>query len=153
MTNEEKRAELKDKVAAAQARNEERTFADYAREAGDQATSFVKEHPIATVIGGLALGALVASIVPGPGKRLRKKASKRSALLAGALADLAATYGSQFLDGAESAAKSGKRGLADLGDTLGDGASRARHEAGSLADAASRTAAKAVRDLRSRISH
>src|SRR5690349_6374852 len=97
-----KRTELKSKVDAAQQRNsgqsKEQSLGDKARDAGSSATSFVKEHPITTVVGGLALGVLVASIVPGPGRKLRKKATARSAALAGALADLALTYGTQMLE-------------------------------------------------------
>ena len=71
-----KRAAIKKKVAEGEQRNAERSLGDYARDARDEATSFVKAHPIATVAGGLALGVLVASMVPGPGKRLRHRASR-----------------------------------------------------------------------------
>ena len=87
MATNQKRAELKSKVDAAEKRNksrqEQRTLSDYAREALDDATSFVKKHPITTIAGGIALGVLVASIAPGPGRRLRKQATRRGAVLAG----------------------------------------------------------------------
>ncbi len=164
MTNEEKRAELQEKVAAAQARNEERSFTDYARDAGDQATAFVKEHPIATVLGGVALGVLVAAVVPGPGRRMRKKASARSAVLAGALADLAVKYGSELLAGAEDVARSGKDRLGDLGDSVADGSRGLRREtgyfAGAVADSAraltrdtGKKAGRTIRDLKNRVTH
>ena len=86
MATNDKRAELKSKVDAAQKRNQEReqqrTLGDYARDARDEATSFIKEHPITTIAGGIAVGVLVASVVPGPGRRLRKKATRRGAVLA-----------------------------------------------------------------------
>jgi ElaB/YqjD/DUF883 family membrane-anchored ribosome-binding protein len=168
MANNDKRAELKSKVDAAQKRNEERerqrTLGDYAREARDDATSFIKEHPITTIAGGIALGVLVASIVPGPGRRLRKQATRRGAVLAGALADLAVTYGSQALDGAGKAARSGQSRLGDIGealsDAISDGARSLRREAGDASDSAeslTRTAGKRasrkLRDLRSRMSN
>lgn len=138
-TSAKKRTELKQKIEAAEKRNADRSFGDYARGARDGATSFVKEHPIATVAGGLVLGAIVASFLPGKGRKLRKKASARSALMAGALADLAITYGTQFLSGAEKAAKAGQDRASDLGETLGDGVR-----------SAGKTASRTISDVRSR---
>lgn len=158
-----KRAELKNKVDAAQKRNkarEERSFSDYARDAGSGATSFVKEHPITTLAGAAALGILIASIVPGPGRRLRKQATKRGAVLASALADLAITYGSQAFEGAGNAARAGQDKLGDLGEALSDGARSLRRGAGNAADEAGsvtsevgRRAARTLRDLRSRMAN
>lgn len=154
-----KRSELKDKVEAAQRRNEHRSLGEYARDAGQSATSFVKEHPITTVVGGLALGVLIASLVPGPGRKLRKKATAKSALLAGALADLAVTYGTQALEGAEKAASASGRKLGDLGGAIGDGARTAGRGASAAAESAGDTARdigkaalQTLRDLRSRAS-
>ena len=159
----QKRTELKDKVDAAQKRNrarQEKSFGDYARDAGSGATSFVKEHPITTLAGAAALGILIASVVPGPGRRLRKQATKRGAVLAGVLADLAMTYGSQALEGAGKAARSGQDKLGDLGEVLGDSARSLRRSAGDAADDAgslSRDAGKRAlrtfRDLRSRMAN
>ena len=60
---DEKRTQLKKKVAAGQARNQDRgrtTIVDRAGEAAieakDRFTAFAKEHPVATVAGGVALG-------------------------------------------------------------------------------------------------
>lgn len=159
MAETKKRKELKSKVAAAEKRNSERSVTDYARDAAGEATLFVKQHPITTVVGGLALGVLVASFLPG-GRKVRKQASARSAVLATALADLAMTYGSQFLEGASNAAKAGQDKLGDLGDAIGTGAARASSSAGSAADSAGdnardigRAAVKTLRGLRSRITH
>ena len=160
-TKNKKRDELKGKVAAAQKRNEERSMGDYARDARDNATSFVKQHPITTVVGGLALGALIASFLPG-GRKVRKKASAKSAMLATAIADLALTYGSQFFDSASKVAREGQDRLGDIGDSIGDGArslsrsagtlaSNASDSAGSTAREAGRSATRTIRDLRSRI--
>lgn len=159
-SSDAKRSELKGKVAAAQKRNQNRTLGDYARDAGSTATSFVKEHPITTVVGGVALGVLVASILPGPGRRLRKKASAKSAMLAGALADLALTYGTQMLEGAEKAANASGRKLGDLGGAIGDGArsagrgaSFAAESAGDTAREFGKAAVRTLRDLRARVTH
>jgi ElaB/YqjD/DUF883 family membrane-anchored ribosome-binding protein len=167
MAATKKRAELKSKVDAAEKRNKQRqeakTFGDYARDARNDATSFVKEHPITTLVGGVALGVLVASFV-GPGRRLRKQATRRGAVLAGVLSDLALTYGSQALDGAGKATRTGKSRLGDLGETLSealaDGARSLRREAGEASDSAGsltrdagKRATRTLRDLRSRMSN
>ncbi len=144
MTAPDKRAELKSKIEAAEQRNADRSLSDYARDAADGATSFVKEHPITTLIGGLAIGAIVASILPGPGRRMRKKATARSAVMAGTLADLALTYGTKFLESAEESAKSGQERMGDLGETIADSAREASRSA-------SKKASKALGELRSRI--
>ena len=152
-----KRAALKGKITAAEKRNASRnpdhSLTDYARDARDGATSFVKEHPITTVVGGLALGVLVASLVPGRGRQLRKQATKRGAVVAGVLADLALTYGKDFLDGAGKVARTGQDRLGDLGSTLGDGARDATREAGSFTREAGERAVKTLRDLRSRMAN
>ncbi len=157
---DQKRNELKNKVSAAQQRNEQRSFGDYARGARDGATSFVKEHPITTVVGGVALGVLVASFVPGPGRRLRKQATARGAVLAGVLSELALTYGNQLLEGAGNAARAGQDRLGDLGETIGSGVRNIRGESREAAgDAASLTrevgerAVRTLRDLRARMAH
>jgi len=148
-----KRAALKGKIKAAEKRNADRSLTDYAREARDGATSFVKEHPITTVVGGVALGVLVASLVPGRGRQIRKQATKRGAAMAGVLADLALTYGTQMLDGAGKAARTGQDRLGDLGSTLGDSARDAQREAGSLTREVGERAVKTLRDLRSRMAN
>lgn len=168
MTATKKRAELKSKVDAAEKRNkarqEPKSFGDYARDARDDATSFVKAHPITTLVGGVALGVLVASFVPGPGRRLRKQATRRGAVLAGVLGDLALTYGSQALDGAGKATRNGKSRLGDLGETLSealaDGARNLRREAGDVSESAEsfsrdagKRATRTLRNLRSRMSN
>ena len=70
-----KRKTLKKKVEAGQARNKAKTettttIFDRAGEAAIDAknkfTAFAKEHPIATVAGGVALGVLIAGMFKGP---------------------------------------------------------------------------------------
>ena len=161
---EEKRKNLREKIEASERRNEERTAADYAIEARDRATAFVKEHPIVTLAGGVALGVLVASLVPGPGRRMRKKATAKGSALAAMLTELGIAYGTSLLDNIGDAARSGQDRLEDLGDSMGDTARSLRREAGHLigdagdsARALSREAGKkagrSIRDLRARMSH
>jgi hypothetical protein len=151
----DKRKELKKKIEAAEQRNADRSFGNYARSAADGATSFVREHPLTTIAGGLALGVLIAAIIPGPGRRLRKKATARSAVLAGTLADLALTYGAKFLANAEVAAKAGQERIGDLGEAIGDSArdlGRSASDSASRAiETASKTANRAIGGARSRL--
>jgi len=164
MTTDQKRKKLRGKIEAGERRNAERSLGDYAREARDGAASFVKQHPFATVAGGLALGAIVASLVPGPGKRLRKKATAKGSALAAMLTELGMAYGASMLDGLSDAARAGQDKLEDLGDSVGDSARSLRREAGHLAGSTSDSArslareagkktGRSIRDLRARMSH
>lgn len=164
MADKEKRDELKNRIEAGQQRHANRTVGDYARDARDSATAFVKEHPIATVAGGVAIGVVVASLVPGPGRRLRKKATKRGSALAAVIAELGLAYGTSLLDNIGSAARTGGDRIEDLGDAIGDSARDLRRQAslqGSAAGEAARrltrdvgkSTGRKVRDLRARMAH
>ncbi len=153
--SEAKREELKSKIEAAEQRNADRSLTDYAKDAAEGATSFVKEHPLTTLAGSLAFGILIAAIVPGPGRRLRRKATARSAVLASTLTDLALAYGAKVLDGAEDAAKAGQERIGDLGEAIGDSARHLTRSASKSANrvikSASKSADRAIESARSRI--
>ena len=164
MSTDQKREELREKIEAAEQRNRERSVADYAVDAKDRATEFVKEHPFATVAGGLALGVLIAAIVPGPGRRMRKKATAKGSALAAMLTELGIAYGTSLLDNIGDAARTGQDKLEDLGDSMGDTARNLRREASHLAGGATESAralrreagkkaGRSIRDLRARMSH
>lgn len=164
MADKEKREELKNRIEAGQQRHANRSMGDYAREARDNATAFVKQHPIATVVGGVAIGVIIASMVPGPGRRMRKKATKRGSALAAMVAELGLAYGTSLLDNIGSAARTGGDRLEDLGDAIGDGARDLRRQASMQGSAAgeaarrlsrdvSKTTGRKVRDLRARMAH
>ena len=164
MADKEKREELKGRIEAGQQRHANRTVGDYARDARDNATAFVKKHPIATVAGGVAIGVIVASMVPGPGRRMRKKATRRGSALAAMVAELGLAYGTSLLDNLGSAARTGGDRLEDLGDAIGDSARDLRREASLRSDAAGeaarrlsrdvgKTTGRKVRDLRARMAH
>lgn len=164
MADKEKREELKNRIEAGQQRHANRSMGDYAREARDNATAFVKQHPIATVVGGVAIGVIIASMVPGPGRRMRKKATKRGSALAAMVAELGLAYGTSLLDNIGSAARTGGDRLEDLGDAIGDSARDLRRQASMQGSAAgeaarrlsrdvSKTTGRKVRDLRARMAH
>lgn len=163
----QRREELREKIAAGEARLEERSLGDYAREARDSATGFVREHPIATVGAALAFGIVLAAILPGPGRRLTKRVggqvSDRATALAAIAAEMGIAYGSSLMGTASSAARAGQDKLEDIGDSLGDSARTIRreasHRAAKVGDSAAilkrdagRKAGRTARDLRSRIS-
>lgn len=145
---EAKRQELKGKVEAAQARNNDRgrtTMADRAGEraieAKDKFAAFARAHPIATVAGGLALGILVSSLFKrSPTRKVASRAAGKAATLAALGAELALAYAQQARTAAGEAGRAGAHKLEDLGDTLGDTARSLRreatHRAGNLADGA-----------------
>ncbi|MHA6317326.1 hypothetical protein ACXYN8_06670 [Altererythrobacter sp. CAU 1778] len=157
MTDDAKREELERRIEEGQARQEERTLADKASEAAEQATEFVKAHPMATIGGAIAVGLLIGAMTR-PGRRLGAKGVS----LASAAADLAMVYGLKALDAAEDAARYSGDRIEDIGDTLGDKARKARRElgyqlggardaAGITAREGSKKAGRTTRSIRDRI--
>lgn len=161
---DEKRTQLKQKVADGQARHGARpenttTVLDRAGEAAietkDKFTAFVREHPYATVAGGLALGVLISGLFKrSPTRRVASKAAGRAAGLAAIGAELAMAYAQQAMSAASEAGRAGADKLDDLGDSarhLGrDAASRAGELGESARAAARSTGRKVARAIRSR---
>lgn len=159
MASEARREALKEKIEAGRQRIAERDYAQSARDAAGAATNFVKEHPLATLGGAIAIGLAIGAMTK-RGRRL----GRRGGVVAGLLADAAIAYGVSMIDRAGDAAREGQDRLEDLGDALSDSARTARREASHLAGTASdktrsaarrttRKAGRAIRDLRSRATH
>ena|SRR5690606_8190520 len=158
-----KRTQLKKKVEAGQARNEDlgrTTVVDRAGEAAieakDKFTAFAKEHPIATVAGGVALGVLISGLFKrSPTRRVANRAAGRAAGLAAIGAELARAYALQAIDAANDAGRAGARRLDGLGDTarsLGRDAAHRAGDAGETAMTATRQAGQRLsKAIRSRI--
>ena len=142
-TAEEKREELKARIAAAEARENERSLLDTAgekaSEATDAVTNFVKERPLTAAAGGLVLGILIAGLFKGP-RRAAARGGAKAVGLAAIGAEIASGFASELFDDAADLGRAGKHRAVDLSDRLGDrsrAASRsARHAAGDTADAA-----------------
>jgi len=158
-----KRTALKQKVAAGQARNRAKTentttifdrAGERAIQAKDQFTAFAKEHPVATVAGGVAVGVLIAALFKGP-RRAAAKGGSRAAGLATIGAELALAYAQQALESANEAGRAAAPRLEKFGDTARevgrDAASRAG-DAGDAAIAVTRAAGRRLsKAIRSRI--
>lgn len=122
-----KRQTLKDKVAAGQARNRDMgrtTIVDRAGEkvieAKDKFVEFAKEHPIATVAGGVALGVLVSGLFKrSPTRKLGNAAAKRAGAIAALGAEFALAYAQQAMTAANEAGREGAHKLGELSETAG----------------------------------
>lgn len=149
LSDQEKRDQLRARIEAGERRVEERTLADQAREAADNAIDFAKAHPIATVAGAVAVGLVIGAMTK-PGRRL----ARRGGAWTSYATDAALAYGLSMLEGAgdkledfgDAAGTQARRLKRDAGyriDTLGDSLSSNRRKAG-------RKSSRAIRDLRAR---
>ena len=155
---ESKTKTLKQKVDAAQKRNAERkepTFLDRAGEtaieAKDKFTAFAKEHPVATIAGGVAVGILVAGMFRGP-RRAAVKGGSKLAGLATIGAELAVAYAAKAYEAAKEAGDDSLDWLGDISAAAGERAKTLGSEAADYAANARETvveggksAAKAIR--------
>lgn len=130
-TDEQKRAKLRERIEAGERRNAERSIGDFAREAKNNAVTFARRHPLATVAGAVAIGLAIGAMTR-PGRRLGKKTGAL-ALLA---SDAALAYGIKMLDGAGDAARGAGDRLGDFSDSIGTQARHLGREAMSRADLA-----------------
>lgn len=149
-TGQDKREELKARIAAGQQRHEQRSLGDQARDAADTAVDFVKEHPIATIAGGLALGLLIGSMT-----RSGRRVGRRAGSLASTASEAAVAFGLGLLDDIEDLARDGREKASDAGDRLGYRARELKREADyysrSLTDRAATSSRLAGRSLSRRL--
>jgi hypothetical protein len=161
---EAKRKEIKQKVAAAESRNQARSqppslperAGEKAIEAKDKFTAFARQHPIATVAGGLAIGVLVSSLFRGsPTRKAGKKIGQKTAAWAGIAAELALAYAQQAMETAKDARDAGAETLGDWGGSLSKGAHDLGEDAADYvasARASARETGKSIRQaLRDRL--
>ncbi|MFB0611360.1 hypothetical protein [Aurantiacibacter poecillastricola] len=155
--NDPKRAEIKARIAAAQARERakseqsttERVKAK-ASDAGDAFTDFVKEHPLAAAAGGVALGILVAGMFKGP-RRAAATGGAKAVGLAAIGAEIASSFAEELLGDAKDIGRAGARRAGDLGDAVGDRARAIRRDANYQADRAGDAARIASRETGKKI--
>ncbi len=155
--SDEKRQRIRDKIAASQERLEiqsiaerasESEYAAKARELGDNARGFAKQHPVLTVAGGLAAGALIAALLkPKTARALGKKALAYGAVAA----EGAMLFGNRALDTAGDAGAEAKGRIGEFGSTVTDGAGDLAKEAERIGQAALESARKTTQALFDRV--
>ncbi len=146
--SEDKRQQIKNRIVAAQDRQSARdgasitqVISEKAAQARDGVTAFAREHPVATVAGGLALGVLVSAMFKNsPTRRVGRYAGARAAGLAALGSEVAASIVQQVLDGASTARETGAEKLEDAGDAISTGARSARRSIGHAGDTVRETA-------------
>lgn len=145
-----KREEIKSRIALAQERDEGRREYSLAEKVGDQAVeakdkfvAFAKEHPVATVAGGLVLGIAIASMFKSP-RRVAKAGGARAAGMAAIGSEIALAFASQLLGDAQDAGRSGVRTLGDTARNLRNGAAHKASDAAEAAHAARTSIAKRI---------
>jgi len=128
MTDDQKREELKKRIEAGEERLAARSLATTAREAGENATRFVRKHPLATIGGAIVVGLAIGAMTK-PGRRL----GKRGSVFAAMLADAAIAYGMKAISQAGDMARDGQERISELGSAVSDKARDTGRKAGETA--------------------
>ena len=118
LANEQQEAGVPVDMAVAQRK---RAATQRVRDARDRLTTVAREHPLLLIAGGLAIGFAVSALIPrSPTRRLSRNAIGFLAMVT----ELGVSYSRQALDG--DAGRAGKDKLAELGNTIIDGALKLR---------------------------
>lgn len=119
MTEEEKRAAIRERIQAGEAdleRRQDRTFTDQLTDAKEAAVEFTKRRPLTVIAGAVVAGIAVSALFRNSPTR---RAGRRSAALAAIAADTVMEYGQAALASLNEAGRSGLQSLDDLGDRAG----------------------------------
>lgn len=122
------RKSLKERIEASEARQRLRDLelGERAADARDRLSTVAREHPLLLIAGGLAIGVAVSALIPrSPTRRLSRNAAGFLVMLA----DLGVSYSRQALENGEEARRAGREKLAELGNTILDGATKLRDRA------------------------
>jgi len=140
-------AEAKDSAAQLPARDQSDPVA--------RAGSFVREHPVLVIAGGLAIGALAAALLP---KGNRSRVLRGAVTLAAAASAAGVLLGKQARDKAEAAGQGirerggvAARGLERLGEVASDRIHVALETAGNAGSRAGRRIADTAGEVRARL--
>lgn len=114
-----KRPTLRERIEAGQARQDAREK----RESGpiDKLTSVAREHPLLVILGGLAVGVAISTLIP---KSPTRRLSKNALGFLTTVAELGIAYGRQALDAAEEASEPTRDRIGDFGSALLEGAAK-----------------------------
>jgi len=111
--DDEKRAALRERIEAAEARQAAREREDSSAQATDRLTAVARNHPLLLIAGGLAIGIALSTLVP---RSPTRKLSKNAIGFLATIAELGIAYGRQAMEAAEEARHDG---LARLGKLRG----------------------------------
>jgi hypothetical protein len=152
---EAKRSQIRKKVTAAESRNKTRaatpTLTDRAGEtaveAKDKFAAFARQHPIATVAGGIAVGILVSGFFRGsPTRKAGRKLGEKAAGLAALGAELAVAYAQHAMEAANEARQSGAETLGSWSDEAAEYLSGASESVRERAREGGKSLRQALRD-------
>lgn len=149
MSDDEKREELKERIAAGEARHAARAVAEGAKEAAGNAAEFVKRNPLVAVGGAIAAG-LAIGLMTKPGRRVARKAVGQSSVFAILARDAILAFGIKMIDEATAAARTGQDKIEDLSDAAQDKTRGAKRELAYMATKMSDNAASAKRTAKRR---
>jgi len=121
------RKSLRERIEAAEARQEARELAlsERAADARDRLTATAREHPLMLIAGGLAIGVALSALIPrSPTRRLSKNAIGFLAMVT----ELGVAYGREAMENGGEVSKASRERLAELGNSIIDGALKLRNK-------------------------
>ncbi len=101
--------------------------------AHSKAVAFVREHPVMTLAGGLAFGAVAAALIP---RRNRRYVARQGSAIADVIAAASASIAQQALTSFDTASASVRRGAHTVASRAGDAREVVIDRAGDAAQAA-----------------
>lgn len=144
----QKRQEIKDRITAAQERQATRdggsitqVISEKAVQARDGVTGFAREHPVAAIAGGLAVGVLISAMFKNsPTRKAGRYAGARAAGVAALGSEIAASLVQHVIEGTSAARSTTAEKLDDTGQALSGSVNSARRSIGHAGDAMRETA-------------
>ncbi len=154
-TTEAKRQAIKERISAAQTRNDARREPSLLEQIGEQAvavkdefTAFARKHPVATVAGGIALGVLISALFKNsPTRKAGRYAGKKAIGLATLGSEAVSSFAEHLMESTADIRQTGVDRLEDVNDALGDKARKVKRDAAYKLDNASDTARITARNL------
>ena len=133
---ETKRARIKSKIAASQARLKRDTPATSARKPladdypPEQVLTLAGQYPLLTVAAGVLAGVALAALLP---RAFGGKVARRAVTLASVAGELGLAASQRARHAVEDAGREGKARLGELGETIGDNTEEMRRRSGRIA--------------------
>jgi ElaB/YqjD/DUF883 family membrane-anchored ribosome-binding protein len=152
---EAKRQAIKERISAAQTRNDMKLepslfdqISEQAVVAKDEFTAFARKHPVATVVGGVALGVLISAFFKNsPTRKAGRYAGEKAVGLATLGSEAVASFAQHLMESTADVRQAGVDKLEDVNDALGDKARKVKRDAAYKLDSVSDAARITARDL------